>query len=90
MSNKLKKAPYLTLLFFFYFFQVFINFARQQTDEVEFKSNTVRSSRLGLLTLRRLRALKEDTVRFTSVAEMDSTSDDNYEITFSSNVSTHV
>ncbi len=76
---------------------MFINFARQQTDEVEFEEypphegsralNKIRL-RLGLLTSRILGSNRDDTVRFTSVAEVDDMNDDNYEVTFSNNVST--
>ena len=76
--------------------QVFINFARQQTDEVEFKDSRPHNRsralrklrlRLGLLTSGRLGPNRDDTVRFTSLPEMDETNDDNYEVTFSNNVS---
>lgn len=76
--------------------QVFINFARQQTDKVEFKDNKPckRSRalrklrlRLGMLMSGRLGLNGDDTVRFASVPEVDDMNDENYEVTFSSNVS---
>ena len=75
---------------------MFINFARQQTDEVEFKDNTsIKRSRvlnklrlrLGLFTSSRLGSNRDDSVRFTSLPEEDDMNDDNYEVTFSNNVS---
>ena len=43
--------------------------------------------RLGLLASERLGTNRDDTVRFTSATEEDEMNDDNYEVTFSRNVS---
>ena len=44
--------------------------------------------RLGLLSPGRLVTNRDDTVRFTSLPEMDEMNDDNCEVTFSTDVST--
>ena len=78
-------------------FQVFVNFAKQQTDDVEFTDNTNNRGslhklcvKMGLLKSSRLRTLRGDdsSVRFTSLNETNDM--DDFEVTFSSNVSTDV
>ena len=67
--------------------QVFINFARQQTDEVEFKDARY-CDWSRLFTSRRPGSRRFDTVRFSALPEEEQDlNDDNYQVTFSDNVS---